>query len=83
MKLIDITVPIHDEMTVYRGNPPVRIRPAMTLTRDGVHVSAVCLGSHTERTSMPPATSSRAVRGSTGSTSLASSVLPGSPTFVE
>jgi arylformamidase len=47
MKLIDVTVPIHDAMTVYRGNPPVRIRPAMTLRKDGVHVSAVCLGSHT------------------------------------
>jgi arylformamidase len=47
VKLIDVTVPIDDAMTVYRGNPPVRIRPAMTLARDGVNVSAVCLGSHT------------------------------------
>jgi arylformamidase len=34
-------------MTVYRGNPPVRIRPAMTLRRDGVNLSELCLGSHT------------------------------------
>ena len=34
-------------MTVYRGNPPVRIRPAMTLQRDGVNLSELCLGSHT------------------------------------
>src|SRR6202048_3810447 len=47
MKLVDISVPIHDAMTVYRGNPPVRIRPAMTLRRNGVNLSELCLGSHT------------------------------------
>ena len=47
MKLIDISVPIRDAMTVYRGNPAVRIRPAMTLDRDGVNLSELCLGSHT------------------------------------
>jgi arylformamidase len=47
VKFIDVSVPIHDAMTVYRGNPVVRIRPAMTLPRDGVDVSDVCLGSHT------------------------------------
>jgi arylformamidase len=45
--LIDITVPIRDAMTVYRGNPAVRIRPVMTLARDGVRVSELRLGSHT------------------------------------
>jgi arylformamidase len=47
VKLIDVSVPIHDAMTVYRGNPPVRIRPAMTLRRNGVNLSELCLGSHT------------------------------------
>ena len=47
MKLVDVSVPIRDAMTVYRGNPPVRIRPVMTLPRDGVNLSEVCLGSHT------------------------------------
>jgi len=47
VKLIDVSVPIRDAMTVYRGNPPVRIRPAMTLQRDGVNLSELCLGSHT------------------------------------
>src|SRR6266849_4562026 len=47
MKLIDVTIPIRDAMTVYRGNPPVRIRPAMTLQRNGVNLSELCLGSHT------------------------------------
>jgi arylformamidase len=47
MKLIDISVPIRDAMTAYRGNPAVRIRPAMTLQRDGVNLSELCLGSHT------------------------------------
>jgi len=47
VKLIDVSVPLRDAMTVYRGNPPVRIRPAMTLQRDGVNLSELCLGSHT------------------------------------
>jgi arylformamidase len=47
VKLVDISVPIRDAMTVYRGNPPVRIRRAMTLQRDGVNLSELCLGSHT------------------------------------
>ncbi len=47
MKLLDVTVPIKDLMTVYRGNPLVRIRAVMTLPKNGVHVSELCLGSHT------------------------------------
>jgi arylformamidase len=47
VKLVDISVPIRDAMMVYRGNPPVRIRPAMTLKRDGVNLSELFLGSHT------------------------------------
>jgi arylformamidase len=47
VKLVDVSIPIRDAMTVYRGNPPVRIRPAMTLRRDGVNLSELCLGSHT------------------------------------
>ncbi len=47
MKLVDISVPIRDAMTVYRGNPRVRVRPAMTLAKDGVNLSEICLGSHT------------------------------------
>ncbi|MDQ6883125.1 MAG: cyclase family protein [Candidatus Dormibacteraeota bacterium] len=47
MKVVDISVPIRDAMTVYRGNPPVRIGPAMTLANDGVNLSEICLGSHT------------------------------------
>jgi arylformamidase len=47
VKLVDITIPIRTAMTVYRGNPPVRIRPAMTLRKDHVNLSELCLGSHT------------------------------------
>ena len=47
MKIVDVSVPLADAMTVYRGNPPVRIRPAMTLGTDGVNLSELCLGSHT------------------------------------
>jgi arylformamidase len=47
MKLVDISVPVQAAMTVYRGNPPVRIRPAMTLQHDRVNLSELCLGSHT------------------------------------
>jgi arylformamidase len=45
--VVDISVPIHDAMTVYRGNPAVRIGAAMTLAKDGVNLSEICLGSHT------------------------------------
>jgi len=47
MTIVDVSVPIQDAMTVYRGNPPVRIRRALTLAKDGVNVSELCLGSHT------------------------------------
>jgi arylformamidase len=47
MRLVDISVPIRAAMTVYRGNPSVRIRPAMTLRKNGVNLSELCLGSHT------------------------------------
>jgi arylformamidase len=47
VNIIDVSVPIRDAMTVYRGNPPVRIRSAMTLAKDGVNLSELCLGSHT------------------------------------
>ena len=47
MTVVDISVPIRDAMTVYRGNPAVRIKPAMTLGKDGVNLSEICLGSHT------------------------------------
>jgi len=47
VKFIDVSIPIRTAMTVYRGNPPVRIRAAMTLRTDGVNLSELCLGSHT------------------------------------
>jgi arylformamidase len=46
MTLVDVSVPIADAMTVYRSNPQVRIRPSLTLARDGVNLSELCLGSH-------------------------------------
>jgi len=45
--IIDVSIRLRDAMTVYRGNPPVRIRSAMTLRKDGVNLSELCLGSHT------------------------------------
>jgi arylformamidase len=47
MTIIDVSIPIKTAMTVYRGNPVVRIRAAMTLRKDGVNLSELCLGSHT------------------------------------
>jgi arylformamidase len=47
VRLVDVSVPIRTAMAVYRGNPPVRIRPAMTLRKDHVNLSELCLGSHT------------------------------------
>src|SRR5438445_12839507 len=47
MKLTDISLAVYPGMTLYRGNPPVRIRPFLTLKKNGANVSEVCLGSHT------------------------------------
>src|SRR5438309_9045755 len=47
MKLTDISLAVDPGMTLYRGNPPVRIRPFLTLKKNGANVSEVCLGSHT------------------------------------
>lgn len=47
MQFFDISVPIHTAMTVYRGNPRVRVRPFLTLRKNGANVSELCLGSHT------------------------------------
>src|SRR5437879_7369826 len=47
MRLFDISLPVSPGMTVYRGNPAVRMRPFLTLKKNGANVSEVCLGSHT------------------------------------
>lgn len=45
--LRDLSHPIHDGMMVYPGDPAVAIRPALTLSGDGVAVTHLDLGSHT------------------------------------
>ncbi|WP_233121234.1 cyclase family protein [Tersicoccus sp. Bi-70] len=45
--IVDLTLPIRPGMTSVPGDPPVTIRPALTLAEDGVAVIAVGLGSHT------------------------------------
>jgi kynurenine formamidase len=45
MQLIDLSVPLHTGMPVYPGDPEVRIRPALTVGRDGVNVLHLELGS--------------------------------------
>ncbi|GAA1059200.1 cyclase family protein [Agromyces bracchium] len=43
----DLSHPIVDGMTVYPGDPAVRLSPALEIDRDGVAVTALGLGSHT------------------------------------
>lgn len=43
----DLSHPIDDGMPVYPGDPPVTVRPALTLDADGVAVTALEMGSHT------------------------------------
>ncbi|WP_400994621.1 cyclase family protein [Agromyces sp. GXQ0307] len=43
----DLSHPIVDAMTVYPGDPPVHLSPALAIGRDGVAVTALGLGSHT------------------------------------
>jgi arylformamidase len=45
---IDVTVPIHDGMVVYEGDPPVTVTSAKAMERgDPANVSRFALGSHT------------------------------------
>ncbi|HEV8675940.1 MAG TPA: cyclase family protein [Methylomirabilota bacterium] len=45
---IDVTVPIHDGMVVYEGDPPVEVTVALAIERgDPANVSRLRLGSHT------------------------------------
>lgn len=43
----DLSHPIRTGMTVYPGDPAVRIEPALEIARDGVDVAALRIGSHT------------------------------------
>lgn len=43
----DLSHPVEDGMPVYPGDPPVTVRPALTLDADGVAVTALEMGSHT------------------------------------
>lgn len=45
--LVDLSHPLADGMPVYPGDPPVVVRPGLTLAADGVNVCALGLGSHT------------------------------------
>ncbi|MGW5107252.1 cyclase family protein [Nocardia sp. NPDC004123] len=47
MRIIDLSVPIRSGMQVYPGDPEVTIRPALTVTADGVNVLHLDLGSQT------------------------------------
>lgn len=43
--LVDLTHPLRSGMPVYPGDPPVEIAPALTVSRDGVNVLRLHLGS--------------------------------------
>lgn len=45
--MIDLSHRLASGMTVYPGDPEVRITPALTLEGDGVGVTGVAIGSHT------------------------------------
>jgi arylformamidase len=48
MALIDISLPIHEGMIVYEGDPGISVQPALSLEHgDPANVSTLTLGSHT------------------------------------
>ncbi|MGH1525224.1 cyclase family protein [Leifsonia sp. L25] len=47
MRVIDLSHPIHSGMTVFPGDPSVRVEPAVTIAEAGVSVLRLELGSHT------------------------------------
>jgi arylformamidase len=46
IRLVDLTQPVTTGMPGYPGDPPVELRPALTVLADGVNVSRLHLGSH-------------------------------------
>src|SRR5437867_12981097 len=53
--LLDVTRSIHSQMTLYPGDPPVRIQPVTSVAEDGYAVSALSLSTHTGTHLDPPA----------------------------
>lgn len=48
MKIYDITIPISDEVPIYKGDPTVQVdAPKSMSAGDGVNVSHICFGLHT------------------------------------
>lgn len=48
MKIYDITIPISDEVPIYKGDPAVQVdAPKSMAAGDGVNVSHICFGLHT------------------------------------
>jgi arylformamidase len=47
MKIYDISIPIHEQMTVYPGNPKPKISQYSTIPANVTNESLICLGSHT------------------------------------
>lgn len=47
MRVIDLSHPIRSGMTVFPGDPAVRVEPAVTIAEAGVSVLGLELGSHT------------------------------------
>ncbi len=47
MKIYDVTMPISEEMLVWRGDDPVSIKAVASVKEDGVAVSQLTLSSHT------------------------------------
>lgn len=47
MKIYDVSMPIHNKMLVWEGDPYVSITPVATIKKDGVALSHFSLGGHT------------------------------------
>lgn len=47
MKIYDVSMPIHNNMLVWEGDPKVSIETVATIAKDGARLSHFSLGSHT------------------------------------
>lgn len=47
MRIVDLSLPLYDGMSVYEGDPPVRITKVCTREKDGWEVRRLEMGSHT------------------------------------
>lgn len=56
MKVVDLSMPISEDMIVYPGDPRVSLERVSTSEDGGFNVTRICMGTHTGTHLDPPST---------------------------